>query len=91
MNRNTVVIRTRNGFYRFTEFIAWVIVIVTFFGFIGYILSAERGFRATMWFIAVFAMAASIVALVHERVHWKYQRYAGIATLIMGATICVLV
>lgn len=90
MDRNTAAAQTRNGFLRFLEFIAWVALLVTFFGFIGYALSAERGFRATMWFIAVFLFAAGIVALVHTKAHWKYQRHAGVTALLSGAIICVL-
>jgi hypothetical protein len=91
MDKNTAVEHTRNGFLRFFEFLAWVTVLVTFFGFIGYILSAEHGFRVTMWFIAVFISATGAVALVHAKAHWRFQRYLGVAALLIGAFICALV
>ena len=91
MDRNAAVAQTRNGFLRFLEFVAWVAVLVTYFGFIGYLLSAERGFRPTMWFIAVFAIACGLVALAHTKVHWRYQRHAGIAALVAGVAVCVFI
>ncbi|HWO07272.1 MAG TPA: hypothetical protein VNM40_01655 [Candidatus Paceibacterota bacterium] len=85
MNKNAVVVHARNGFLRFLEFIAWVVVIVTVFTFIGYSLSQEASFRTSFLFLAMFAIGLGTLLTVVRRIFVSHQRYVGIGVLALGA------